>query len=181
MWNFSEWDVAAVELQINHSSDCCLVVPRSESQWAEFHGPNANARHNSVLHNTNTQRSGLDQNAISLLWSCGHRIYSVTSSHIMLGEPSAAQSERFGLLLMWLERHQKNTSFNFLYTSLTSRHRPSSHVRAVCFLAPFAETSRPQVWMAASFLHGETNRVHAPLVSEHLQLCWAGGNFITEA
>lgn len=88
-----------------------------------------------MLHNTNTHRSGSDQNAISMLWSRGHRIYTVTSVHWMLGEPSAAQSERFGCFLCsW--RLIKNSSFNFLDTSSTLKrlpHHHSSHVHAVFF------------------------------------------------
>lgn len=63
--------------QISYNSYCCLIVLHSERQWAEFHGPNANARHNSLLYNTNTQRSGQDQDAISLLWSLRHSAHRV--------------------------------------------------------------------------------------------------------
>lgn len=62
--NECECDVAARE-QISQNSYCCLIALHHESQWAEFHATNANARHNGVLYNTNTQRRGLDQNAIS--------------------------------------------------------------------------------------------------------------------
>ncbi len=75
-------DLATAWQQISKNCDCCLIVLHSESHWAEFHGPNANARHNSLLYNSNTQRSRLDQNAISLLRRLRHsayRIYTVTS------------------------------------------------------------------------------------------------------
>lgn len=173
-WNGFKCDVAAARLQIKQNSHCCLIVPHTESQWAAFHAPDANARHNTVLRNTNTHRSGLDQNAISMLCSRGHRIYTVTSLHLMLGEPSAAQSERFGgFLCSW--RSIKNSIFNFLYTSSTLKHHHSSHVHAVFFFGTVHKTLQSQVWMAASFMHDGTNiRAHAPLVPEHLQLCWAG-------
>lgn len=139
-------------------------MPHTGSQWAAFHGPNANARHNTVLHNTNTHRSGLDQNAIFMLCSRGHRIYTVTSLHLMLGEPSAAQSERFGgFLCSW--RSIKNSSFNFLYTSSTLKHLPhhhSSHVHAVFFFFGHCSQNVTVAGVDGSEFYARRNKHQSP-------------------
>lgn len=80
-WAWSCCSMATDKLQL-------LVALHGESQWAEFHGPNANARHNSGLYNTNTQmHRGVDwmRRQFPCCGASGHwahRIYTVTSEHI---------------------------------------------------------------------------------------------------
>lgn len=110
--------VAVAWQPISQNSYCCLVALQSESQWAEFHGPNANARHNSLLYNTNTEertglgcnfsvtepqapgRQGLGCHVLSHKGRLSHLAYSLSALSAYCGVSASIKNSRFSFWYM---------------------------------------------------------------------------------
>lgn len=85
---------------------------------AEFHGPNANARHNSLLYNSNTEertgsgcnfsvtepqapgRQGLGCHVLSHKGRVNHLVYSLTALSAYCGVSASIKNSRFSFWYM---------------------------------------------------------------------------------
>lgn len=110
--------VAVAWQPVSQNSYCCLIALQRESQWAEFHGPNANARHNSLLYDTNTEertgsgcnfsvtepqapgRQGLGCHVPSHKGRVSHLAYSLSALSAYCGVSASIKNARFSFWYM---------------------------------------------------------------------------------
>lgn len=117
-----------------------LLLSHCASQWVEFHGPDANARHNSLLYNTNTQRSGPDQNAISLVWSFRHSVHTgfyLLTSFIKVEWAIWLAAWVLFLILIQLQNHH-NFFFRSCSYTLTAQN-PTRFTQVHCYGKTFEQ------------------------------------------